>query len=107
MNGGKRKTDVLRQWSSLSWPMRLVAAPIYFYRVFLSPLWPHICRFEPSCSAYALDALANHGLIRGGWMTIKRLARCHPFKSLGGGEGYDPVPSRCETSKKVAAGDDG
>ncbi len=89
-----RRTDVFRQWAALSWPMRVLAAPIYFYRVFLSPLWPHTCRYEPSCSAYALDALATHGPIKGVWLAARRCLRCHPFESLGGGHGYDPVPPR-------------
>ncbi|MEM7041545.1 MAG: membrane protein insertion efficiency factor YidD [Pseudomonadota bacterium] len=48
------------------------------------------CRFLPTCSDYALDALARHGAIRGGWLTLRRLARCHPF----GDSGFDPVPER-------------
>jgi putative membrane protein insertion efficiency factor len=63
-------------------------APIWAYRMFLSPVLPSACRFEPSCSRYALHALARHGALRGGWLTIKRIARCHPW----GGGGYDPVP---------------
>lgn len=51
---------------------------------------PSPCRFWPSCSNYALDALAGHGLWRGGWLTLRRLARCHPW----GGQGVDPVPKR-------------
>ncbi|WP_445376653.1 membrane protein insertion efficiency factor YidD [Niveispirillum fermenti] len=49
---------------------------------------PPRCRFYPSCSHYALEALSMHGAIRGGWLTLRRLARCHPW----GGSGYDPVP---------------
>lgn len=104
----KRRTDVFRRWSSLSWPMRILAAPIYFYRVFISPLWPHTCRYEPSCSAYALDALATHGPFKGVWLAARRVLRCHPYESLGGGQGYDPVPPRLgEPAKKDEAKGDG
>lgn len=53
-----------------------------------SAVLPPSCRFRPSCSAYAITALGRYGAARGGWMTIKRLSRCHPW----GGKGYDPVP---------------
>jgi putative membrane protein insertion efficiency factor len=53
-----------------------------------SAVMPPTCRFAPSCSAYALEALERHGAFRGGWLTLKRLLRCHPW----GGSGYDPVP---------------
>ena len=58
------------------------------YQLLLSPLLPPACRFEPSCSRYALEALTVHGALRGGWLTLRRLLRCHPW----GGMGYDPVP---------------
>jgi len=78
---------------------RLAAAPIRFYRAFLSPLKPPTCRFTPSCSAYALEAIAEHGAARGLGLTLRRLARCHPLTWLGGSSGFDPVPpSRCSHS---------
>jgi uncharacterized protein len=69
-----------------------LSAPIHFYRRFLSALLPPACRFQPSCSAYALEALHVHGPLHGLYLTIKRLARCHPIAWLGGASGFDPVP---------------
>ena len=69
--------------------MKIVAlALIRFYRRFISPLFPPSCRFQPTCSQYGYEAIEKYGLLRGGWMTVKRVSRCHPF-SRGG---YDPVP---------------
>jgi putative membrane protein insertion efficiency factor len=70
----------------------LLSAPIRFYRAVLSPLLPASCRFTPSCSAYALEALAIHGPVKGLWLTVRRLSRCHPISWLGGSSGFDPVP---------------
>ena len=70
----------------------ILSAPIIAYRTMLSPLLPRACRFSPSCSAYALEALSLHGPFKGSWLALRRLARCHPFPLLGGGSGYDPVP---------------
>lgn len=67
---------------------RLLALPIRAYRLVASPWVGHGCRFLPSCSAYALEALETHGAWRGGWLALRRIARCHPW----GGEGHDPVP---------------
>ena len=61
---------------------------IVFYRRALSPLKPPVCRFEPTCSAYALEAVERYGAVRGGWLSLRRIVRCQPF-CLGG---YDPVP---------------
>ncbi|MDA0793320.1 MAG: membrane protein insertion efficiency factor YidD [Bacteroidetes bacterium] len=58
------------------------------YQGFISPLLPASCRFQPTCSSYALEALQKYGLIKGGWLATKRIARCHPW----GGSGYDPIP---------------
>jgi len=70
----------------------LLSAPIRAYRLLLSPMMPGRCRFSPTCSAYALDALAQHGPVKGLWLTARRLARCHPISWLGGSSGFDPVP---------------
>jgi putative membrane protein insertion efficiency factor len=61
---------------------------IKFYQLCLSPLKPPSCRFSPTCSQYALEALRKHGLVKGLWLAVRRLLRCHPW----GGHGYDPVP---------------
>jgi hypothetical protein len=61
---------------------------VRLYQLTLSPLLPMACRFDPSCSRYAMEALAQHGALRGGLLAMKRLGRCHPW----GGSGYDPVP---------------
>jgi putative membrane protein insertion efficiency factor len=66
----------------------VIRAPIWAYRMILSPVLPAACRFEPSCSRYALDAIRRHGPVHGSWLAIRRIARCHPW----GGCGYDPVP---------------
>ena len=68
----------------------VVALPIRAYRLLLSPWVGRNCRFMPTCSEYALDALEKHGAWRGSWLTLRRLSRCRP----GGGDGYDPVPER-------------
>jgi len=63
-------------------------ALIGLYRRLLSPLLPPSCRFYPSCSAYGMEAIRRYGAWKGGWLTLRRLARCHPW----GGHGHDPVP---------------
>ena len=70
----------------------LLSAPIRVYRLLISPLMPHVCRFQPSCSAYALEALSLHGPVKGSWLAARRLSRCHPIGWLGGSSGLDPVP---------------
>lgn len=70
----------------------VLSAPLRFYRAVLSPLKPPSCRFTPSCSQYALEALERHGPVTGLWLTIRRLLRCHPITWLGGSSGFDPVP---------------
>jgi putative membrane protein insertion efficiency factor len=63
---------------------------IRIYQVLISPLFPSSCRYSPTCSHYGIEAFQKHGLIKGGWLTIKRIASCNPW----GGSGYDPVPER-------------
>lgn len=68
----------------------LFSGAIKAYRLLISPFLGAQCRFAPSCSAYALEALQLHGACRGGWFALRRICRCHPW----GGCGYDPVPPR-------------
>lgn len=68
------------------WPL---IGLIRFYQYGISPFTPMACRYLPTCSEYAREALMRHGLLTGSWLTLRRLARCHPL----GGHGYDPVPA--------------
>lgn len=81
-------------------PARLGLAAVYLYRLLISPivvmLFGPACRFEPSCSRYAEQAIRTHGILRGGVMAARRLARCHPL----GGHGYDPVPARAGAGRE-------
>ena len=70
------------------WPARGVAAALGGYKRFLSPLLPPACRFTPTCSVYAREAVLRYGVARGGWLAVRRLARCHPFHAGG----FDPLP---------------
>jgi putative membrane protein insertion efficiency factor len=73
-------------------PVRVVRwgaiALVRTYQLFLSPLLPSSCRYIPTCSAYAVEAIERHGVVRGGWLAAKRIARCHPLRPGG----HDPVP---------------
>lgn len=66
----------------------LFLLPVYFYRYSISPLLPSSCRYTPTCSQYTIEAVNKHGVIKGGWLSIKRIGSCNPW----GGSGYDPVP---------------
>ena len=70
---------------------KLLLSLIRFYRRSISPLFPPSCRFVPTCSQYALEAIEKYGAARGGWLALKRFLRCHPFHKGGW---YDPVPSK-------------
>jgi uncharacterized protein len=74
----------------LGFPQRLLLAAIRGYQLIFSPMFAGSCRFVPSCSAYAAEAVERHGVIRGSVLSIKRLARCRPLAE----HGFDPVPSR-------------
>jgi hypothetical protein len=67
---------------------RLMLALIRFYRGYISPMFPPVCRYTPTCSQYATEAITKYGALKGGWLALKRICRCHPW----GGSGYDPVP---------------
>lgn len=60
------------------------------YQLLISPLLPSTCRYDPTCSHYSIEALQKHGVLKGGWLAIKRIGSCHPW----GGSGYDPVPEK-------------
>lgn len=82
--------NILKQAGSailkaLGW---LLILPIKFYQRCISPFTPPMCRFTPTCSNYALEAIKKHGPFKGGWLAVKRILRCNPW----GGSGYDPVP---------------
>ena len=66
----------------------VLIALLRFYRYAISPMLGRYCRFHPTCSEYAIEAVQRHGALRGGWMAAKRVGRCHPFNPGG----YDPVP---------------
>jgi len=70
----------------------ILRGAIQFYRYFVSPVLPRSCRYHPTCSAYAMEAIGRHGVVRGTGLAVWRIARCNPW----GGSGYDPVPGRQE-----------
>jgi len=69
-------------------PEKLLIAFVYFYKYSISPLYPSTCRYSPTCSTYMVEALKKHGAIKGFFLGIKRIGKCHPW----GGHGFDPVP---------------
>lgn len=85
---------------TLSKPLEaLTLALIGFYQLALSPYLGPNCRFQPTCSNYAREAIVRHGIWRGGYLSLRRLSRCHPVTWLGGGEGFDPVPGKTTSLK--------
>ncbi|MGN7164556.1 membrane protein insertion efficiency factor YidD [Paenibacillus cellulositrophicus] len=77
---------------------RIVQGPIVIYRKYISPLKPPTCRFYPTCSAYAMEAIEVHGAAKGSWLAMKRIAKCHPFHPGG----VDLVPPRKEKGSSGA-----
>ena len=94
MNSVRRTLNTLSQmlnWLTKQFTTllsRLMLALVNFYRQCISPLTPPACRFTPTCSQYAIEAIEKYGPFKGGWLAFKRILRCNPF----GGSGYDPVP---------------
>jgi hypothetical protein len=80
----------VRKW--LTYPL---IGLVRIYQRFISPLTPATCRYTPTCSQYTVEALQTHGLFKGGWLSIKRIASCNPW----GGQGYDPVPKKLQEEK--------
>ncbi|MEU2613851.1 membrane protein insertion efficiency factor YidD [Micromonospora sp. NPDC007271] len=78
----------------------MLLVPIVAYRRWISPALPARCRFYPSCSAYAVEAVSRHGALRGAWLTVRRLSRCHPFHPGG----HDPVPEPGERRRADVTG---
>ena len=78
---------------------KILAVPfiwlVRFYQAAISPYTPSSCRYSPTCSGYALEALQKHGVLKGGWLALKRIGSCHPW----GGSGYDPVPEKEDLDK--------
>ncbi len=77
-------------------PTSVLMLLVKLYQLVISPMIGPRCRFYPTCSEYAIEALKTHGAIKGGWLTIKRLGRCHPM----GTGGYDPVPPCCQPKEQ-------
>lgn len=80
---------------------RILIGVIRFYQTAISPLSPPSCRYTPSCSAYAREAIEVHGAMSGGWLAVKRILRCHPW----GRHGYDPVPRPGDSAGRVTQSD--
>jgi len=83
----------------MSLAARLLSLPVYAWRWLLSPVLPVACRYTPSCSAYAIEALRTHGALNGGRLAAGRLCRCHPW----GGAGFDPVPPPSPEPRRLRA----
>jgi putative membrane protein insertion efficiency factor len=84
-------------------PRRILIGLIRFYQLAISPWTPPSCRYTPTCSRYALQAIERHGAWKGGWLATRRILRCHPW----GGYGFDPVPIPRESKGAASGGDQG
>lgn len=85
---GLKKLNGFPEKALAQLPRRMAAGVVRGYQLLVSPVLPGSCRYHPSCSAYAIDALNRHGFFKGAWLGLGRIVRCHPW----GGEGFDPVP---------------
>lgn len=74
----------------------LLVGFVRLYQIVVRPFLPRACRYHPTCSEYAMEALHVHGAARGSWLAVKRVCRCHPIAFLGGGSGVDLVPPRTQ-----------
>jgi hypothetical protein len=92
-NDAQRQPGIGVAGRIVAWPLRGL---VWTYRHTVSPLLGVNCRFEPTCSEYASEALRQYGGLRGGWLALQRIARCHPW----GGSGYDPVPRRHDGDRR-------
>lgn len=86
-----------RSWLRGQWMTAPIIWLLRFYQICISPLKPPTCRFHPACSTYAIEAFRRHGLWRGAWLALRRVAKCHPFSSGG----FDPVPDSDRTPAGV------
>jgi putative membrane protein insertion efficiency factor len=82
----EKNTAPVKQHRSM--PIWLLRGPIRFYQLAISPMMPAACRYYPTCSNYAIEAIDKYGAMKGGWMAVRRILRCHPFRPGG----FDPVP---------------
>lgn len=92
-------TETARRRGPANWAAGVCIVLVRLYQVTLGPFLGGHCRFDPTCSAYAIEAFRTHGAIRGGWLTLRRLVRCHPW----GGGGFDPVPPRKNLARDRAS----
>jgi putative membrane protein insertion efficiency factor len=76
---------------------RFLIASVRAYQVAISPWTPAACRYNPTCSSYAIEAIDKHGSRRGGWLALRRIGRCHPW----GGSGFDPVPAPVDADQRI------
>jgi len=76
---------------------KIFLIPVYIYQRAISPFLPPSCRYMPTCSQYAVEAVMKHGIFKGGWLAFRRILRCHPW----GGSGFDPVPEVWNKKQKM------